>query len=36
MGHGINEGLWRQLTDEIMTGMREWRQQHPKATRRCI
>jgi YgiT-type zinc finger domain-containing protein len=36
MGHGINAGLWRQLTDEIMTGMREWRQQHPKATMREI
>jgi YgiT-type zinc finger domain-containing protein len=36
MAHGINEGLWRHLSDEIMTGMREWRNQHPKATMREI
>jgi hypothetical protein len=36
MAPGINEGLWRQLTDEITTGMREWRLQHPKATMREI
>jgi YgiT-type zinc finger domain-containing protein len=23
---------WRQLTDEILSGMKEWREQHPKAT----
>lgn len=36
MAQGINEGLWRQLTDQIMTGMREWRNQHPKASLREI
>lgn len=36
MAHAINEELWRHLTDEIMTGMREWRNQHPKATLREI
>jgi len=23
---------WHQLTEEVMTGMKEWRLQHPKAT----
>jgi hypothetical protein len=23
---------WRKLSDEILSGMVEWRQQHPKAT----
>lgn len=23
---------WRQLSEEVMTGMKEWRMQHPKAT----
>lgn len=36
MAHAINQGLWHQLTDEITTGMREWRLQHPKATLREI
>jgi hypothetical protein len=36
MARGLNESLWRQLTDEIMTGMREWRLQHPQATLREI
>lgn len=36
MGRQINEQLWHQLTQEIMTGMREWRLQHPKATLREI
>jgi len=36
MGTQIDETLWRQLTQEIMTGMREWRLQHPKATLREI
>jgi hypothetical protein len=27
----INEALWRQLSQVVMTGMREWRLQHPKA-----
>lgn len=36
MTRGLNEGLWRHLTEEITTGMREWRAQHPKATLREI
>ena len=36
MARGLNESLWRQLTEEIMIGMREWRVQHPKATLRQI
>jgi len=30
------EARWQQLTDEVMTGMKEWRLQHPKATFREI
>ena len=26
------EVQWRQLADEVFTGMKEWRLQHPKAT----
>lgn len=26
------EGLWHELSEEVMTGMTEWREQHPKAT----
>jgi len=26
------EARWQQLADEVMTGMKEWRLQHPKAT----
>jgi hypothetical protein len=36
MDRQINEQLWHQLTQEVMTGMREWRLQHPKATLREI
>ena len=36
MGRQINETLWHQLSQEVMTGMREWRLQHPKATLREI
>jgi hypothetical protein len=36
MARSINEALWHQLTGEITTGMREWRNQHPKATLREI
>lgn len=36
MSGKINEALWHQLTQEVMTGMREWRLQHPKATLRKI
>lgn len=34
MSGRINEQLWHQLTQEVMTGMRAWRLQHPKATLR--
>jgi hypothetical protein len=27
---------WHELAEEVMTGMREWRVQHPKATFREI
>lgn len=26
------ESLWHKLSEEVMTGMREWRVQHPRAT----
>ena len=26
------EGAWRELADEVFAGVKEWRQQHPKAT----
>jgi hypothetical protein len=29
-------GRWRELTEEAVTGMAEWRQQHPRATLREI
>jgi len=34
MSHPINEQAWHRMTAEIMTGMREWRVAHPKATLR--
>lgn len=34
MSGKINEQLWHQLTQKVMTEMREWRAQHPKATLR--
>ena len=34
MSRQMNDALWRQLTEQITTGMREWREQHPKATLR--
>lgn len=34
MSGKINEQLWHQLTQEVMSGMRDWRAQHPKATLR--
>ena len=34
MSRPINEQTWHRLTEEMMTGMREWRSQHPKATLR--
>lgn len=36
MSGNINEDLWHQLTQDVMTGMREWRRQHPKAILRAI
>jgi predicted RNA-binding Zn-ribbon protein involved in translation (DUF1610 family) len=30
------DGVWKQLADEVMSGMKEWRLQHPKATLREI
>jgi len=30
----IDEQVWHRLTEEITSGMREWRAQHPKATLR--
>src|SRR5215212_4189447 len=34
MSRPITEQTWHQLSEEIMTGMREWRVLHPKATLR--
>ena len=34
MSRHINKQTWHRLTEEMMTGMREWRSQHPKATLR--
>ena len=34
MSKSINEALWKQLTQEVTTEMREWRTHHPKATLR--
>lgn len=28
----ISEGLWRELSEEVMSGMKEWRMQHPRAS----
>jgi hypothetical protein len=28
----ITEGLWRELSEEVTTGMKEWRMEHPRAT----
>ena len=36
MSRPINEPLWQELTQEITHEMREWREQHPKATLREI
>jgi len=36
MARTLNESLWRQLSEENISGMREWRQMHPKATLREI
>ena len=36
MARELNESLWRQLSEEITSCMREWRVQHPKATLREI
>jgi hypothetical protein len=34
MSRPINEQAWHRMTEEIMSGMRAWRAQHPKATLR--
>ena len=34
MSHPIDEQAWHRMSAEIMSGMREWRQAHPKATLR--
>jgi YgiT-type zinc finger domain-containing protein len=34
MSRQMNDALWRQLSEQITTGMCEWRDQHPKATLR--
>lgn len=34
MSRPLSEQTWHHLTEEIMTGMREWRSHHPKATLR--
>jgi len=34
MSRPIDEQVWHRLTAEIMSGMREWRVAHPKATLR--
>ena len=36
MARGRSESVGHPLTEDIMTGMREWRIQHPKATLREI
>lgn len=36
MSRSIDEQTWHRLTEEIMTGMREWRLQHPQATLRAM
>jgi phage host-nuclease inhibitor protein Gam len=30
------DGRWHELAEDVMTGMKEWRMQHPKATFREI
>jgi len=36
MSGSINEQVWYHMTEETMSGMREWRAQHPKATLRAM
>jgi hypothetical protein len=36
MGSEPQENNWEALSHEILSGIREWRQQHPKATLREI
>lgn len=36
MGQPSNEPLWHHLTQQVMSGLREWRLQHPQATLREI
>jgi hypothetical protein len=32
MGKEAFDGQWREMSEEILSGMKEWRQAHPKAT----
>jgi len=36
MSRDTSQGTWQELALDVLTGMREWRQQHPKATFREI
>lgn len=36
MSHESERRAWDALSDEILTGMADWRAQHPKATMREI
>ena len=36
MGTRDQEQQWRELAEDVLTGMKEWRLQHPKATWREI
>ena len=32
MSETVLDGRWHQLSEEVITGMKEWRMQHPRAT----
>jgi len=32
MGGREMDGQWREVAEEVLTGMKEWRQQHPRTT----
>ena len=36
MGSELHDQYWEALSQEVLTGMRAWRLQHPKATLREI
>lgn len=36
MGHEAIDKRWHELSEEVMSGMKEWRVQHPRATYREI